>query len=82
MTLSEALRAAGDTAWCLGARLVLAWGFFTPVAWVLVVVAGGGVGTVMACLIAYIGALSAVLGLRFASGRWKKIDLVGETELV
>jgi MATE family multidrug resistance protein len=82
MTLSEALRAAGDTAWCMGARIVLAWGVFTPAAWTLVIVMGGGVGTVMVCLIAYIGALAAALAWRFASGRWRSIDLVGEPDLV
>lgn len=81
MTLSEALRAAGDTAWCMGARVVLAWVVFTPAAWTLVVVFGGGVGTVMTCLIVYLGALSLVLALRFASGRWRSFDLVGEPEL-
>jgi MATE family multidrug resistance protein len=77
MTLSEALRAAGDTAWCMAARIVLAWFVFTPVAWALVFHAGGGVRTVMATLIGYIALLAAVFAVRFASGRWKRIDLVG-----
>jgi MATE family multidrug resistance protein len=83
MTFSEALRAAGDTTWCMAARLVLAWLVFTPLAWAAVLLLEGGVRTVMIALVAYMLALSTTLGLRFASGRWRKIDLVGaEPQLV
>jgi MATE family multidrug resistance protein len=83
MTLSEALRAAGDTAWCMIARIVLAWLVFTPAAWLAVLSFGGGVTTVMIALIAYMVALAAAFGWRFASGRWRDIDLVGsEPQLV
>lgn len=79
MTTSEALRAAGDTAWCMGARIVLAWALFTPLSWTAVLVFEGGVPTVMGALVIYVAALSLTLALRFASGRWKSIDLVGGT---
>jgi MATE family multidrug resistance protein len=83
MTLSEALRAAGDTAWCMGARILLAWVVFTPAAWLAVLVYGGGVYTVMACLASYLFLLALTFALRFASGRWRNIDLVGsEPKLV
>jgi MATE family multidrug resistance protein len=78
MTLSEALRAAGDTTWCMWARIVLAWGLFTPVGWAAVFVFHGGVTTIMMSLVIYMAALSSTLGLRFASGRWKNIELVEE----
>jgi multidrug resistance protein, MATE family len=77
LVVSEALRAAGDTAWCMGARLVLAWLVFTPAAWWAVLVRGGGVQTVMVAMIGYIVALASVFALRFATGRWRRIDLVG-----
>ncbi len=77
LTFSEALRAAGDTAWIMAARLILAWVLFMPAAWVSVRVLGGGVGTVMASLIIYVSGLTVLLGARFASGRWRSIDLVG-----
>jgi MATE family multidrug resistance protein len=77
LTLSEALRAAGDTAWCMTARLVLAWAVFTPAAWIAVLWLDGGVLSLMSALIAYIGLLAATLGFRFFSGRWRNIDLVG-----
>lgn len=77
MTLSETLRAAGDTAWCMAARVLLAWVVFMPSAYLLVVVNGGGLIAAMLCLIGYMVLLAAALSARFASGRWKHIDLVG-----
>jgi multidrug resistance protein, MATE family len=81
MTVSEALRAAGDTTWCMWARIVLAWIFFTPAAWVAVLVYGGGVATVMIALIGYMAGLATLFALRFASNRWRAIELV-EPEVV
>jgi multidrug resistance protein, MATE family len=82
LVLSEALRAAGDTAWCMGARLVLAWLLFTPAAWTGVLVLNGGVYTVMTALIGYLVVLAGTFALRFASGRWRRIDLVGSEPTV
>lgn len=79
LTISEALRAAGDTTWSMLARIVLAWVVFTPAAWLAVLVFHGGVITMMIALIAYIAVLAGVFAVRFASGRWRNIDLV-ETE--
>jgi len=81
MALSEALRAAGDTTWCMFARIVLAWFVFTPAAWSAVLLFQGGVVTIMLALSLYIAALALVFSLRFASGRWKRIALVEEPQL-
>jgi len=77
MTVGEALRAAGDTVWCMTARIVLAWLVFTPAAWVAVFRFGGGITATMISLIGYVALLGVTLSLRFASGRWKSINLVG-----
>jgi MATE family multidrug resistance protein len=77
MSLSEALRAAGDTTWCMNARIVLAWFVFTPGAWVAVLVLDGGVPAIMASVIGYIALLALALAFRFATGRWRQIDLLG-----
>jgi MATE family multidrug resistance protein len=77
ITLSEALRAAGDTAWCMGARIVLAWVVFTPLGWLSVVVYQGGVRAVITAMCVYIALLATTFALRFASGKWRNIDLVG-----
>jgi MATE family multidrug resistance protein len=77
MTFGEALRAAGDTAWCMWARIVLAWLAFMPLAWLSVRVWHGGINAVIGAMVGYLFLLSLTLGARFASGAWRKIDLVG-----
>lgn len=76
-TLSETLRAAGDTLFCMIARVVLAWVLFVPLTLVLSHSARGGPTSMMLCLTAYIVLLALTFGLRFASGRWRRIDLTG-----
>ena len=75
MTLSEALRAAGDTTWCMWARLGIAWLVFTPTAWLFVTVKGGGPTAVMWCVVFYLVCLATALFLRFRSGAWRSIEL-------
>ncbi len=82
MTLSEALRSAGDTRFCMWTRLVVAWALFVPGAWVGVTVFdGGGVAAILA-VVAYLGGLAAVFAWRFRAGGWRHIDLTGPQELV
>lgn len=81
MTMSETLRAAGDTFWPAAARIVLAWVVFTPVAFLVVGYADGGAIGAMLCLVGYIALLAGALAWRFRSGAWKKIELI-EPELV
>jgi len=81
MTLSETLRAAGDTAWTMGARILLAWCVFTPAAFLVVTVWDGGSIAAMVCLVGYLALLSAALAFRFRSGRWRRIELI-EPKLV
>ncbi len=76
MAFSEALRAAGDTTWPMWVRIGMAWGLFTPGAFVAVRLLDGGVPAVMGAIIAYVVLLSSILVLRFASGRWRSIELV------
>ena len=81
ITLSETLRAAGDTAWTATARLVLAWVLFVPAAYVTVKVYDGGPIGAMLCLVAYIALLAGAFGYRFRSGAWRNIQLI-EPKLV
>jgi MATE family multidrug resistance protein len=77
MTLSEALRSAGDTTWPMLARLGLAWVLFLPAGIVSVMVLDGGATAAMVCLIVYLAALAGLLAWRFRGGAWRKIDLTG-----
>jgi len=76
MTLNETLRAAGDTAWTATARILLAWGVFAPVSYACVAVWHGGAVAAMLCLCGYIALLALILGLRFKTGAWKRIQLI------
>jgi MATE family multidrug resistance protein len=75
MTMTEVLRAAGDTAWCAVARIIIAWGIFTPMAFVAVRVFDGGPDAAVGCLVVYVGLLAAALAWRFHSGAWRNIRL-------
>lgn len=77
MTLSEALRAAGDTSWTLGARVLLAWFAWVPASYVAVRVFDGGVVAAMTSIVGYIVLLCIVFFFRFRNGAWRNIDLTG-----
>ncbi|GEM_PF-259801 len=75
ITISEALRAAGDTAFCMWARVSIAWIVFVPMSWLAVKMLGGGAVAAIGSLILYLFVLSIVLFLRFRSGAWRRIIL-------
>ena len=77
----EALRAAGDTQFPMFARLVIAWGVFTPGAWLSAQWLGWGPTATAGWLVVYLALLAAVCAWRFHTGAWRKITLV-EPELV
>ncbi len=76
MTLSEALRAAGDTAWCLWARVATAWLVWLPLTYLIVnLIYVGSAPAAMWCMVTYFVVLSGVIGWRFRSGAWRRIQL-------
>ena len=77
MTVAEALRAAGDTAWCMWARVANAWLLFVPCGFLVIFVLGGGPIAAVLCLVAYVASLAALMVWRFRRGAWRRIDLVG-----
>lgn len=81
MTLSETLRAAGDTAWSAIVRVVLAWGVFTPITFAVVRIGHQGAVEAMLCLVGYLALLAAAFAWRFKSGRWRSIQLIEPTLL-
>jgi MATE family multidrug resistance protein len=78
ITLTESLRAAGDTAFPMWTRCILAWLVFLPGSWISVKYFGGAEKSAMAWLLLYLGLLSLVLYFRFKNGAWRKIELVPE----
>jgi MATE family multidrug resistance protein len=76
MTIAESLRAAGDTAFTLKARLVLAWGLFFPGSYIGVKLLGGSDVQAMLWVVLYMALLAAVMWLRFRSGKWRELELV------
>jgi MATE family multidrug resistance protein len=82
ITVGEALRAAGDTAFAMWARGILAWGVFLPGSYIMVRRFGGSENTAVAWLMLYLFLLAAVLYGRFRSGAWRRIELVEEAPLV
>jgi multidrug resistance protein, MATE family len=74
-TLAECLRATGDTAFTLWARIALAWLIFAPGAWVTVAVLDGGDAGAVFWLVLYLAMLAATLALRFRSGAWRRFHL-------
>jgi len=77
--LAESLRAAGDTAFVLWARLGAGWLVFVPGSWITVRMFGGGDIAAVAWLVLYLGLLAGVLLLRFRSGAWRRLELVEPT---
>ncbi|MBA3397059.1 MAG: MATE family efflux transporter [Deltaproteobacteria bacterium] len=81
ITLSETLRAAGDTTWTATARMILAWFVFVPSGYLVVNHADGGPIGAMLCLIGYLALLAAAFIYRFRSNAWRRIELI-EPQLV
>ena len=75
ISVSEALRSAGDTAFCLWARLIVAWALFVPGSWIAIDVFHGGAVAAILAIVVYIAVLALVLALRFRSGAWRSIRL-------
>jgi len=77
ITISEALRAAGDTAWVLWARVGLAWVVWLPLSLWVVHGQGAGPPAATACMLVYFVTLTVAVAWRFRSGAWRRIDLTG-----
>ncbi len=76
-TLAEALRGAGDTVFPMMARIALAWLVFVPGSYFSVRVLGWGEAGATSWLVFYLALLALAVFLRFRSGAWKRVVLVG-----
>jgi MATE family multidrug resistance protein len=75
VVLANALNGAGDTRFTMFARMIMAWGLFIPLVWLMIYPLGLGVGGAWTAAFAYLGLLATVYFVRFRSGRWKTIDI-------
>jgi MATE family multidrug resistance protein len=74
-TMAEILRSAGDTAFTLWARVLLAWTVFVPGAYLTTRYLGWREPGAVAWLVTYLALLAVVLVRRFWRGAWRKIDI-------
>lgn len=74
IVLGGALNGAGDTTFTMVVRLLLGWGAFLPLAWLLALPLGGGVQGAWLGALLYLGGRGLVYFLRFRSGRWKHVE--------
>ncbi len=80
LMFSGALRGAGDTMFVVWASGLLAWLFWIPGVIYLYTVQGAGIVTLWLFTSFYVAIFAVVFFLRFRTGRWKRIDLLGRSE--
>jgi multidrug resistance protein, MATE family len=74
-SMAEILRAAGDTAFTLWTRVLLAWAIFVPGAYLSTRYFGWTESGAVTWMTTYIGLLATLLVVRFLRGAWRKIEL-------
>lgn len=75
LVLSQALFGAGANVFVAVAELILHFGLFVPLSWLLGPKLGYGMEGVWAAATTYIAALGVVMGTKFHSQGWRKIKL-------
>ena len=75
IVLSGALNGAGDTRFTMVGRMILAWGMFLPLAWLMIFRLDMGVWGAWSAALAYLGGLALIFFFRFRSGHWKTIEV-------
>ena len=76
-----ALRGAGDTKFVVLVSGILAWGFWIPGVLYLYVVLDAGIVGLWLFTSLYVAIFGLVFFLRFRTGRWRDIDLLGREEI-
>lgn len=81
ITYTGALRGAGDTVFPGIVTMIYSWVFIVAGGWLFIYFAPGleSLGPWIAAS-AYVILFGITMGLRFESGRWRSIDLLGETK--
>ncbi len=71
-----ALKGAGDTRFAMWAQVVIAWIFFVPPVYLMVIHFGMGLYSAWSWLVVYVVVLAVVFHTRFRSGYWKSIRMI------
>ncbi|MGC8603510.1 MAG: MATE family efflux transporter [Desulfomonilaceae bacterium] len=72
-----ALKGAGDTKFTMWAQIVIAWIFFVPPVYIMTKYLGMGIFTAWIWMLIYVIFIGTVFWLRFRSGHWKTISVLG-----
>jgi len=75
IALMGALRGGGDTLWPAVAQLMLTWGFFLPLAWLLCFGLGLGMPGAWWAGVVQLGLLSAVVTYRYRGKAWTRKNI-------
>ncbi len=78
---SGALRGAGDTKFVMWVSGLLAWLFWIPGVIYLYAVQNAGIVTLWLFTSFYVAIFALAFFLRFRTGKWKRIDLLGREEM-
>jgi len=75
MVLMHALQGAGDNARVMRVSILLQWGIFLPVAYLIGPVGGYGLMAIWCCYVAYRGIQTSIFAVLWQRGRWADIRL-------
>ncbi len=78
LVFAGALRGAGDTSWVMRASAILHW-VFAGIVVVLIRVVEAPPITVWLCFIGFVMSLGVAMVLRFRSGKWQTMSVIGES---
>ena len=77
IVFSGALKGAGDTRFAMWAQVLMAWIFFVPPVYLVIEYFRAGLFAAWIWVLVYVVALGIIFWLRFRSGYWKTIRMVG-----
>jgi len=81
LVIGNALKGAGDTKFVMYYSIIMAWGMLVVGAYVIVEVLHLGIIVLWSWVALYITCMAWGYVLRFRSGRWKNIDVLGRKNL-